>query len=224
MKKILTFGLTLALILGLATVSLASTVYMDVWNGGKAEQSYFSNTADVSQIALGFDIPMDEFKLSCNLTTGTIDAYYRDDDYYDADTSSIFLKGGYALINDRQLRVDVTAGFYDRILTFDHFDNFEDSYYSLMLGLDAKLKLDNNAWIDFSYAYGITPQGENSFLDELYPFNVDSISFLSCKFNYLLTRELGVSLGYSYEQISFDGFYDKEEFTSGLTIGAFLRF
>jgi hypothetical protein len=224
MKKILASGLTLALVLGLATAAMASTVYMDVWNGGEIEQNYYSNTTDVSQIVLGFDVPMDEFKLSCNLTTGSIDGYNRNYHYYDADTSSIFVKGGYALINERQLRVDVTAGFYDRILTFDSFDNFEDSYYSLMLGIDAKLRLDKKAWIDFSYAYGISPRGENTFLDENYPFDVESISLLNCKFNFLLTRELGVSLGYSCEQISFDGYYDKEKFTSGLTLGAFLRF
>lgn len=226
MKKVLISGLTLVLVLGLASVSMASTVYMDVWSGDYDR----GNSYDLSQISIGLDMPIDDFKFACNLTSGTFrdyPGYHRY--YYDIDTTSILLKGGYALINDRQLRLDVTAGLYDRVINWDYNDihgNLEtDSVYSLMLGFDAKLKLNKKAWVDFSYSFGIAPQQEwtySAYYDEYDLLDVDSISLLNCKLNLLLTPEFGVSLGYNCETIDFTS-SSKDKY-SGVTVGAFYRF
>jgi hypothetical protein len=211
MKKFLTSGLILALVLGLATASPASTVYMDVWNGGEFDTGS-STKKNLSQIAVGLNIPMNEFKFSCELTDGTIDCYGCKDDF---DTSGILLTGGYALVNDRQLRVDITGGFYERTLSF-YYRGDEKSYYSSMLGFDAKLKLDKKAWLDFNYAFGINPRYH--YYDYI---DIDSISLLKCKFNYRITREFGAALGYNCETIKNGSYKNKY---SGITLGAFLRF
>jgi hypothetical protein len=231
MKKILISGLTLVLVLGLASVSMASTVYMDVMGGGDVDWGSFSN--DLSQVSIGLDMPINEFKFACNLTSGTIDDYLAPSRFhYDIDTASILLKGGYALINDRQLRLDVTAGFYDRIINWDYHEADSEGYYietesfySLIIGFDAKLKLNKKAWVDFSYSFGLAPQQERTYSNyhgDYDVYDVDSISLLNCKLNLLLTPEFGVSLGYNCETIDFDG-TSKDKY-SGVTVGAFFRF
>jgi hypothetical protein len=227
-KKFLTSGLTLALLLGLASISMASTVYLDVLTGGNADVYTTSN--DLSQISLGLDLPLDEFKFTCNLTSGSINDYLAYNSYrYDIDTASILVKGGYALINDRQLRLDVTGGFYNRTIDWDYletdryYDKIEtESFYSLTVGLDAKLKLDRKAWIDFSYSFGLNPQVETEYYLYSTTSDLDSISLLNLKFNYLFTPEFGASLGYNCETIDYEGSY-KDKY-SGLTVGAFFRF
>jgi hypothetical protein len=224
MKKILISGLTLVLVLGLASVSMASTVYMDVWSGGEREASSYSK--DLSQISIGLDMPIDDFKLACNLTSGTINDFIDRDLYHcDVDTASILLKGGYALINDRQLRLDITGGFYDRKIDWDYLYNDDietESFYSLMLGFDAKLKLDKKAWIDFSYSFGLNPQVDIDYYSYSETEDLDSISLLNLKFNYLFTREFGASLGYNCETIDYEN-SSKEKY-SGITVGAFFKF
>ena len=215
MKKIMALILSLMMLLGLTSVSMASTIYMDVMSGGEYENKSYYN--DLSQIGIGFEVPLDDVTLSGIFTSGTREGYY------DYDTSSFLLKGGYALVNDRQLRLDVTAGLYNRESDFYYEDFYTESYYSLMVGFDAKLKLDKKAWIDFSYAFGLTPKYD---LEDDFGYigtrDLDSISLLNCKLNLLLTREFGVSLGYTSETIDFKNI-GKETY-SGLTMGAFFKF
>lgn len=233
MKKFLTLTLSMLLTLGLASVSLANTLYMDILSGGKVDIEEVNETCDLSQFGIGIDIPFGDLKLGANITSGVIDDYAYDhywSDYLDVDTSSVLLKGGFAVINDREVRLDVTAGFFDRIIAYDnsrYYDD-EDSFYSLTVGVDAKIKFNKTAWVDFSYAYGLDPRGKSYYIDYDYDiddsesFKVDSISITSCKLNLLLTDQIGASIGYSKETIGFDRF-DKETY-SGLTIGAFYKF
>jgi hypothetical protein len=217
-KKLFTLGLTLALVLGLASVSMAGTLSLDVIGAGDVDWDNYSE--DFSQIAVGLDIPVNEFKLSCDLSTGTVES-----NGYDYDTTGILLKGGYNVINERQLRLDLTAGFYDRKINWDYYwdePTNTTSYYSFIVGFDAKLKLDRKAWVDFKYSYGISPHCDNEDWGETYSYSVDSLSIFDCKFNLLLNPEFGVSLGYHNEIIDYE-YLDHETF-SGVTIGAFFRF
>jgi hypothetical protein len=220
MKKFSILALTLIMMLGLVSVTWASTVSLDVWSGGEVEQN--SYTTDLSQVAIGLEIPINDFKFACNLTSGTILDYKCGYHYYDVDAASFLLKGGYALVNNKKLRLDVTAGFYDRVITYDDYDNDEDSYYSITAGFDAQLKLTQKAWINFSYTYGLAPQGKNTYYDDSDLFHIDSISLLNSKFNVLFTRQFGMSLGYHYETIDFDSSY-KEKYSS-FTLGVFYKF
>ncbi|HYH04925.1 MAG TPA: hypothetical protein VEC37_17675 [Bacillota bacterium] len=233
MKKFLALALSMLMTLGLASASLANTLYMDIFSGGEVDIEEFNETCDLSQVGIGIDIPFGDLKLGANITSSVIDDYAYDSyssDYFDVDTASVLLKGGFALINDRQFRLDVTGGFFDRIIAYDNsrYYDEEDSFYSLTVGVDAKIKFNRTAWVDFSYAYGLDPRGKYINVDyyddyeEYDSFNVDSISVMSCKLNLLLTDQIGASIGYSKETIGFDRF-DKETY-SGLTIGAFYKF
>lgn len=229
MKKFLSLTLSMLITLGLASAALANTLYMDIFSGGQVDIEETNETCDLSQVGVGVDIPFGDIKLAANITSGIIDDYPYND-YFDTDTASIHLKGGFAIINDRQVRLDVTGGFFDRIIAYDNSRYYDDeeSIYSFTVGVDAKIKFNRTAWVDFSYSYGLDPRGKYIYIDNYYEyedyksFYVDSISVMSCKLNLLLTDQIGASIGYSKETIGFDRF-DKETY-SGLTIGAFYKF
>jgi hypothetical protein len=221
MNRSLTLCLTVLFILGSASVSLAGTVEMEGWVNGE-----FNDGAkvDLSQIAIGFDMPMDEFKVAGNISAGTINEY-------DWDTASILLKGGYALIDSDQIRIDLTGGIYNRVIDFkdyvpsgyynDYYD--KDTYSCLLIGIDSKFALTDNMWIDVNYGFGISPQVERNFYyDGPATADLDSIGLFNCKLNVLFTEEIGVSLGYSNETINWDS--SAKDTYSGITLGAFYRF
>jgi hypothetical protein len=225
MKKIILFGLSLILALGLASVTMASTVYIDFTTDGEVDLDSF--TEDFSQIAVGFEMPTDEYKVTCNVTSGTIKNYFSGYDYTDIDTIGVLLKGGYALINNRQTRFDITGGFYGREIKWDYYyyhdtDWKKELLYSFIIGFDARLKLNRKAWVDFSYSLGLAPQGEITTFYDSYKYDIDSISLLNCKFNLRLTEEFGASLGYQSETIDLEK-NDKMKF-AGLTLGVFFKF
>jgi hypothetical protein len=225
-KKFLVLALTLMISLGVASVSLASTVSLDVLSSGevKVKSNSGSGTPDLSQVSIGIDVPMDKFKFASNISNGAIEGTYTD-----FDTTSILLKGGYALINNNQIRLDVTGGFYnrERDIYFVHGSHYlglgELSVNSLIIGFDSKFIIDKHIWIDFNLALGISPKLTESlsgYRDQ--ESDLDSVSLLNLKFNYLFTKVIGASLGYTCETIEFNNSY-KEEF-SGLTVGAFYKF
>jgi hypothetical protein len=234
MKKILIFSLTLIIMLGLASMAEANTVSLDVWSGGEYEYRTSSNTTvyDLPQASIGLELPGKEFKFACNLSSGTINDYDTDYGYADIDTASAFLKGGYALINNQKMRLNLTAGFFDREINWDYLmystylDDYVDSesYYSLTVGFDGKVTLDRKAWINFSYSWGISPQMERTYYysDDL-TADLDSISITDFKFNYLFNRRIGVALGYHCENIEFDLDNNKDKYSS-VTLGAFYKF
>jgi hypothetical protein len=222
MKKSLTLCLTVLLVLGLASVSLAGTVYMEGLVNG--EYDYGSGPVDLPQIAIGFDMPMDEFKIAGNISAGTIKDY-------EWNTSSIVLKGGYALIDNDQIRLDIICGLYNQVIDFkdyvpdyyygDYYD--KDTYLCSLIGIDSKFSLNDNMWINVNYGFGISPQVERNFYyDGPATADLDSISLFDCKFNVLFNEEIGMSLGYSYETINWHG-SDKDT-CSGLTLGVFYQF
>lgn len=223
MKKLISLVLTVILTLGLTTAALAATASLDILTDGKVDSSYSKD--DLSQVTLGVDIPLDDFKISCNLNGGQIKEGKFGFDY---DTASIYVKGGYALINDPQLRLDVTGGFYDR--QTEAYDSANNKYptlsqYAFMVGLDAKVMIHEQAWIDFSYGYGVDPQFDVKYSGPHYTYydtyDLESISVLSCKFNVLLTEQLGVAVGYTTETIDFK---DTKDDYCGLTLGGFIKF
>jgi hypothetical protein len=214
---------------------LASTVSLDFWNGGESEYRNSANTKvyDLPQTSIGFDFTRKEYKLALNLSSGTLNDYYDTyyEDYHDIDTASILLEGGYALINNKRVRLDLTAGIFNREINWNYimysWDMHEDvdteSYYSLTVGFDAKVTLDRRAWLDFSYSWGINPRGKRTYeYSDALTIDLESISITNFKFNYLLNRRFGVALGYSCENIELD--LDEKYKYSGVTLGAFYKF
>jgi hypothetical protein len=233
MKKLYGFAITLLLIMGLAPAALAGTVSLDIWTGGEYEyrSSGATTTYDLPQIALGVEIPGTKYKFACNLNSGIITDYDTDYGYENLGTASILLKGGYALINRKKIRLDLTAGFFNRQINFDYLiysttrHDYVDieSYYSLTAGLDAKVMLNQKAWLDCSYSMGIYPRAERTyFYKNSVITNLDSISITNFKLNYLLNRRIGVALGYYCENIEFD--HNDQDQYSNVTFGGFFKF
>lgn len=232
MKKLFTMALTLALTLGLASVSLANTISVDFLHGGEVDWDTPNNN-DLSQVAVSFEMPFEEFKFGASLSSGIIKDY--EGQYYDEDidTASILLKGGYALVNNDDFRLDLTGGFYDRAINWNENQVGNpyvetESFYSLTLGVDAKIKFSNKAWLDLSYAFGIDPQCDEDYNHDnnydphdIETYDLDSISLFNCKFNFLFNPHFGGSVGYNSE-ISEEGNHTIT--FSGFTSGIFVRF
>jgi hypothetical protein len=234
MKKLLCLLFTFNLILGLTTMTLAGTITLDVWGGGEYEYrtSDSATIHDLPQISLGLEFPAKLYKFAVNISDGKINDYQTDYGYADLDTASILLKGGYALVNNKKIRFDLTAGLFDREINYDYLvyssvlDDYIDteSYYSLTVGLDAKIVLDKRAWLELSYSWGIWPQKERTYYySKPLTGDLDSIAVINIKFNYLCNRRLGVALGYYCENIEFDLYNNKDKYSS-VKLGAFWRF
>jgi hypothetical protein len=234
MKKLFSLLFAMLLMAGLTTETLAGTVSLDLFSGGEYEYRSSSGTSiyDLPQTAISLDVPGREFKFACTLTSGTINDYDTDYGYADVDTASIFLKGGYALINKKRVRLDLTAGFFTREISWDyllystilHDDIDHDSFYSFTIGFDAKVALNRRAWFDCSYSLGVHPQKERTyFISDSVTGDLDSISVTNFKFNYLFNRRIGLALGYYCENIDFNPYNNKDKYSS-VTLGAFYRF
>jgi hypothetical protein len=221
-RKILILTLAMTLSFGMISAARAGTVSVDVWSGGEVDTNLGSYTTDVSQISIGIDLPMDKFKFIGNISSGTVEGANSD-----LDAAGVLLKGGYSLIDNDQIRIDVIGGFYDRALKIEDGTIDIASFYSLIIGFDTTFKLNKNAWVDFSYCLGIDPQlqlqfYEHDFVTYYRVTDLDSISLLNLKLNYLFTEEFGASLGYQSEKIGITNYLDYT--FSGLTIGAFYKF
>ncbi|HEY8464034.1 MAG TPA: hypothetical protein VIM29_08460 [Bacillota bacterium] len=208
MKRILILALTMSLLLSLASMSLAGTAYFDVMTDGEVDRGFYDD--DLSQVTIGLEVPGDTYKFAGSFSNGTIE-----DNGDDWDTTSLLLKGGYALINDRKLRLDLTGGYYYRE---EDYLGYERSYRSLLIGFDSKLKIDPRASIDFNFSYGLAPDMDS----DLYEDDIDSISIWNLKFNYLFTPKFGGSIGYQSETVDLDK--SGKDVYSGFTIGAFVKF
>lgn len=217
MKKLLIPAIALCMVMGFSAVSMAATLSMDILGGGELDDG--SEPYDLSEVAVGFEFPNRDFKFAGKVTSGTYD-----DLTENLDTASVLLKGGVALVNDRQLRLDLIGGLYSRATDMYHlpYGYTTQTYSSLMVGFDARIKLDKRAWIDFSYAFGVNPQMDIDDGDYIYNYDLDALSLLNFKFNMLIAPRFGVSFGYTSDTIDYEG--SPKDTYSGLTLGGFVRF
>jgi len=209
-KKLLVLTLTLMMLLGLASVSMANTLYFDITNGGEVDLE--NNSGDLSQTSIGANITSDDLKFGFDYSSGTVEN--------DTDALRLLFKGGHALVDDKQARFDITAGYYNRELSNDYYDE-EASFYSFLIGFDARINFETNAWVELSYNYGLAPEMELSNDTGYLSQDADSLSLLNCKFNYLFSEKLGGSIGYQSEIIDYN---DVRLTVSGLTVGLFYNF
>lgn len=223
MKKLLVLALALLMVIGAASVSMAAgTVSLDAFTGDEAKT--YSQNFDISQVTLGFDVPIEKFKIAGSFSTGTIN------EIPDVDTTCFMLKGGFAIINDKNLRLDITGGYYKRVSDYyDEFDggfiDFDRSLTSLLIGLDSKFTLQDNMWFELNLGIGMDAELEitDHPTDDVTKTNlIDSLTTLNLKFNYLFTKQFGGALGYSWEK--WEGSDTYKETFSGLTAGVFFKF
>lgn len=216
-NKFLIPVITLTLLLTLASCTLAvNTISMNLLLNG---ESQLDNTDyDMSQLTLGLTVPVaKKISLGVELASGEIDRYGAD-----GDTSSYRIKGAYKIFADQKVSLDLTGGIYHRGLEIPGYADYDVS--SLTIGVDGRLKLDSKAWIDLGLALGLLPDEKlDEYFGGYYKADPDSLALFHLKFNYLVNKQFGLSLGYTSES------YDSELLPrgnshTGLNAGAFFRF
>jgi hypothetical protein len=120
------------------------------------------------------------------------------------------IKGGYSFVNDDAARVSATVGYYHQEINND--DNILVS--AVTLGLDSQFKIAKDLYLEAEIDYALTGKD--------YQYNgvsgtLNSASDYKVKLNYFLNRNLGVSLGYYYNEYKPEG--DSMTSHNALTLG-----
>jgi hypothetical protein len=212
MKKMLVLGLAMVLILSLANGVVAKTLSADLVLDGDSEVG--GTGYDLHQFAIGLTMPVQDFNLSFDIASGELGKYN--------DTSSFKAKVGYTLVQDKKAGLDLTGGLFHRKLEIPYYADY--TVNSLFIGVDGKLKLDGKMAVDLGLGYGILPREELARYDgRYYKGEPDSFFLFNLKFNYLLNKEIGLSLGYFSEKQQSE-LLTRDNYHSGVSAGAFYRF
>lgn len=216
-KRLTIWTLTVIMVLMLASGTwAANTLSLSTLLGGESENGGYNY--DLSQWTIGLNVPVNnKLNFSADLSNGEIER-----NGATGDTSGYKLKGAYRIMSDAKVRLALTGGFYHRDLELPAFADYTVS--SLTCGIDGQLKLNPKAWLDFGLALGLLPDEK---LDVYYGSNTtgdpDSVVLLNLKFNYLIDKQFGLSLGYVSESYDSDLLKHGNSHT-GLSAGAFFRF
>lgn len=217
MKKIATLVLSAAMMFGIASTSLASSVYIDYLVDGEAKAKDTEGDTyklDYENIALGGNFQVGE---SWSISGEYADASlkYRDGDQDKSDFNTYKLKGGFAAINNPKVRLEVAGGYYK----YEN-DDAKSSVESFIIGPELTLNLAKNMTLNAGLEYGISPKEKDKDANE--EADMDSLLNARFAFNYYITENFGFSGGYRYSC-----FEDKEGNSvnlSGLTAGVNFRF
>lgn len=202
-KLLLVLFMSCLMVLGSAVSASATGVYADFMIGGKVEDDWYGD-GDANDTYIGIDLPIDEFLINLELLTGDWDQRgNRNDDF-----SGYDLKGGYRILNDRDLRMYLTLSSYHR--------DFKDSgqeFSGILLGADAIANLSKKATLQGSIGFSLSGRFEQ----DGYHHDADLLN-LKLKLNYLLAKDIYASLGYRYYGFKIDDL-DQEVKAKGLTLG-----
>jgi hypothetical protein len=208
-KKIMFSVLTGALMLMLSATTFAAvnTFSINFTPGGKAAVAGY--TYDLNEISFGLTVPINQnLEFNGELTSGEIDSYH------DGDTSSFRMKLDWRIFEDRQVRIDLAGGIYQRSLDLDDY-----KINGLTIGIDGRFRLSNQLSIYTGLNIGLLPEEERGD----HQGDPDSLYLFHLKFNYLLNPRFGISLGYSYESFNSELLFDDNYYKS-FNAGVFFRF
>jgi hypothetical protein len=199
MKRFLSLTLLTLLIVGITPHVLATTTNYNsiIYEASPIEQIDFQDTYgyDMRQYAITADVPIDNFKLGLDCTYSLLEYGSRKE--YEGYTYKF--KGGVALFDNDQLRIDLTAGYYNgQYRPVEGMSNSKITYESFLVGLDAKLVISDPVWLNASYVCGIDPQvstGSTSTGD------LDKLSVANVRINFQLLDDTGLSVGYRWENL-----------------------
>lgn len=227
MKQLLSLIVLSCLVFGLtAPAASGTTVYLDAWGGGnfkydiKSEDLQYQNGSltssdsakakaddDLSGFTLGLESILDRFKVG--LEYGLADTeFYPAYDGVTADTKikcDLILaevKGGYRLVANDKLDLDLFAGILDinGELTLDDDPNkFVLNLGGNLVGFDVNFKFNEKSSLQGTIAsslLGATVSDGNSYEED------PTITEYKLKFNYFITDNLALTLGYRLYQYS----------------------
>jgi hypothetical protein len=208
-KKIMfsVFTSTLMLMLSATTFAATNTFSINLTPGGQAVVDGYSY--DFDEFTFGLTVPINRnLEFNGEISCGEIDSYDN------VDTSSFKMKLDWRIFEDRQARLDLAGGIYQRSRDLDDYQ-----IRSLTLGIDGRFKISKQLSIYTGLSIGLLPEEEWGKLQG----DPDSLYLFHLKFNYLLNPRLGVSVGYSYESFNSEWLID-DNYYKGVNVGVFFRF
>jgi hypothetical protein len=186
------------MVFAIAAGSLAHSVSSGYLVNGKDKISLRNGEGkcDAKNIILGgnFDIN-DQLSLSGEFTDCDLEG--GDFDGLTIDNSSYKLKGNYAILQNKQVRLDLSAGYLYRKASFQVENlNVKLEGKTLFLGPNIIFNLAENTTLAAGFEYGLTPDGEISAMGQSTDVDIDSVLNYQVDFNYYITKQIGLSLGY----------------------------
>lgn len=227
MKQLLSLIVLSCLVFGLtAPAAAGTTVYLDAWGGGnfdfdtKSEDLRYENGSlirsdsekakaddDLSGFTLGLESTLDRFKVG--MEYGLADTeFYPASDGVTSDTKRkcelvlAEVKGGYRLVANDKLDLDLFAAILDinGELTLDDDPNkFILNLGGNLVGFDVNFKFNEKSSLQGTIAsslLGATVSVGNNYEED------PTITEYKLKFNYFITNNLALTLGYRLYQYS----------------------
>jgi hypothetical protein len=200
MKRIFLVIFLIILVLGITRDALAVSEYNTFYFEGVATDrtNYNGERSSWNQTMITAEVPLAELKLGFDVTSGMLE-----NSQTQLDILNYKIKGGYALINNEQTRFDLTAGWFNGEYAVS-YDLDKNTYQSFLIGFDAKIMLSDYAWFDLNYAYGVNPRVTSDYLDagNIREADMDSLTLTNCRITFQVTDEIGLSLGYTVENLN----------------------
>lgn len=253
MKKFITLillGLMILLISGIAVAENNNgSIYLDYLVSGQGSidlvfnrisGSGFSYTLKPSEYALGVDYAFANFVMGGEYVTGSSDVTgsgpvtidpsidYTDFNYYK-------INAGYRIINNGQFILDFYGSYYN-IHSSDKTGSSLYNNYSIngfVIGTKVGCNFSEKASISLNYGTSLTAAPTSSFEAAMPVPSSKSGSFSAydVKFNYLITENFGVTVGYrsftakaTYDYTAFETIIEVNNTMSGYTLGINYKF
>jgi hypothetical protein len=216
MKRFLSLFLLTLLLAGITNQSLAisdcNTIIYEAALG--EETNYQQKQYDLTQYAISADIPLDNFKIGLDCSYSLLE----DDSVKTYESYAYKLKGGLAITNTDEVRLDLTGGYLNnQYRSKTNHNASKITYKSMIVGLDGRVALSEHVWVNANYVYGVNPRittasSTDRELDQLWMANV--------RLNFQFLEDTGLSVGYRWENIKNDVSLSKYNIDNkGYTIG-----
>ncbi len=198
-KILLVLSLVCGILLGSALITPAESLYLDTMINGSMESP--QGDGDAQETYIGFEYPIDKFKLNGELLFGSWDGNDNDFNGYE-------LKGGYRIYQDQNNQLYLTVAGYNREL-----DDTNQTITGILIGADGVIALSQKLSAEGSIGYSLNGEIED---------NDANLLNLKLKLNYLLTNDLSAAVGYRY--YGCDPKHGGDYNSSGLTLGIDFKF
>jgi len=238
MKQLLSLIVLSCLVFGLTVPATAgTTIYLDVWGGNfdydsKFEELIYKNGSldysysdkeeaddDLSGFTLGLESTFERFKVG--LEYGLLDTeFYPAYNGVTADTKFTYdltlaeVKGGYRLVANDKLDLDLFVGILDINGEFSYNDDPNKYILNLggnLVGVDVNLKFNEKSSLQGTIASSLLGATVSTYEED------PTITEYKLKFNYFVTDNLALTLGYRLYQYSASA-RKIDEYESGGTI------
>lgn len=202
MKKLLLAVILLTIATSfIGSPSMAAVIYFDPMVGGSRaiEINPYSVTGDAAQHIVGLEIPVDKFKVGVEYFQGTL-AGEAELGTEDSDFDGFELKGGFNIINNPELKVDLIATEFNQ-----EYQNPAVEVEGTLVGADLTYRFSNKTFFNGSISQSINAE-----------YGGLEASILNYRFKLIqmLNRNVAVAAGYRYYTIDVGNWLFDQKFTT----------